>query len=159
MVLPSDHLWFWELDFKEGRMPKSWCLRTVVLEKTPESTLDSKEIKTINLKETNTHWKDWCWSSSSLVIWCKQLLIGKVPDTGKAWGQKMRWLDGITDAMTWTWANFGRWWRTGRPGMLQSVGLQRVGHDWETELNWTKFSVMWKNLVYMLLYLFLKENF
>ena len=34
---------------------------------------------------------------------------------------------------TWTWANFGRWWETGRPGVLQSMGSQRVGHDWETE--------------------------
>ena len=38
----------------------------------------------------------------------------------------------------WTWANSGRWWRTGRPGMLQSMALQRVGHDWATELNWTE---------------------
>ena len=36
---------------------------------------------------------------------------------------------------TWTWANFRRWWGTGRPGVLQSTGSQRVGHNWETEQN------------------------
>ena len=74
--LPSGHIRLWELDCKEGRVPKNWCLQTVVLEKTPESLLDSKEIKLINLKgnQGNTHWKDWCWSwnSSILVIWCEQ---------------------------------------------------------------------------------------
>ena len=38
---------------------------------------------------------------------------------------------------TWVWVNSGSWWWTGRPGVLQSMGLQRVGHDWATELNWT----------------------
>ena len=38
---------------------------------------------------------------------------------------------------TWVWVNSGSWWWTGRPGMLQFIGSQRVGHDWATELNWT----------------------
>ena len=38
---------------------------------------------------------------------------------------------------TWVWANSRRWWRTGKPGVLQSMGSQRVGHDWATGLNWT----------------------
>ena len=38
---------------------------------------------------------------------------------------------------TWVWIGSGNWWWTGKPGMLQSVGSQRVGHDWATELNWT----------------------
>ena len=48
--LPSGHILLWEVDHKEGRMPKNWCLRTVVLEKTTEGPLDSKEIKPVNLK-------------------------------------------------------------------------------------------------------------
>ena len=48
--LPSGHMWLWELDHKEGRMPKNWSLCTVVLEKTPESPFDSKEIQPVNLK-------------------------------------------------------------------------------------------------------------
>ena len=99
----------WELDSKKGWAPTNWCPWTVVLEKTPESPLDCKEIKSVNLKgdQLITHWKDWCWSwsSSILVIWCKQLTHRKVPDAGKDWGQKKRasegkmagwhhWLDG-----------------------------------------------------------------
>ena len=48
--LPSSHIWLWELDHKEGKVPKNWCFWTVVLEKTPESPLDSKEIKLVNFK-------------------------------------------------------------------------------------------------------------
>ena len=48
--LPNDHTRLWELDYKEGRTPKNWCVWTVLLEKTPESPLDSKEIKPVNLK-------------------------------------------------------------------------------------------------------------
>ena len=68
-------------------------------------------------------------------------LIRKDPDAGKNW----RWeekgmteddLDGITNSVDISLVNSGSWWWTGRPGMLQSMGLQRVGHDWATELNW-----------------------
>ena len=44
---------------------------------------------------------------------------------------------------TWVWVNSGSWWKTGRPGLLQSVGSQRVGHDWATELNWHVEQVNW----------------
>ena len=43
----------------------------------------------------------------------------------------------------WVWVNSGSWWWTGRPGVLQFMGLQRVGHDWATELNWTELSLIW----------------
>ena len=66
-----------------------------LLEKTPESPLDRKEIKPVNLQGNqtlNTHWKNWCWSwnSNILVIWCKPLTHWKVPDAGKDWGQKKK---------------------------------------------------------------------
>ena len=63
--------------------------------------------------------------------------IWKDPDAGiegrrrREW-QKMRWLDGITDSRTWVRASSGRWWRTEKPGVLQSMGWQRVAHDWAT---------------------------
>ena len=50
----------------------------------------------------------------------------------------MRWLDGITDSIDMGWVDSGSWWWTGRPGVLRFMGLQRVGHDWATELNWTE---------------------
>ena len=70
---------------------------------------------------------------------CRPVPDGKDPDFGKTEGrkrrrwQRMRWLDGITDAMERVWADPRRQWRTGKPGVLQSTGLQRVGHDWATE--------------------------
>ena len=80
------------------------------------------------------------------VLWpphAKGWLTGKDSDAGRDWGQEEK---GTTeDEMTptqWTrvWVNSGSWWWTGRPGVLQFMGLQRVGHDWATELNWTLLS-------------------
>ena len=80
------------------------------------------------------------------VLWpphAKSWLIGKDSDAGRDWGQEEK---GTTEdemmasltQWTWVWVNSGRWWWTGRPGMLQLMGLQRVRHDWATELNWTE---------------------
>ena len=81
--------------------------------------------------------------AEALVFWSSDgnsWLIGKVSDAGKDWGQKEK--RASEDEMAgwhhqwtwrWTWANSGRWWGTGRAGLLQSMGLQSVGHDWVTE--------------------------
>ena len=68
----------------------------------------------------------------------KTLMLGKIEGKRKRGWQRMRWLDGITDQWKWIWVNSGSWWWTGRPGMLQSMGSQRVRHNWVnwTELNW-----------------------
>ena len=64
----------------------------------------------------------------------KTVMLGGIG--GRRWGwQRMRWLDGMSP---WVWVNSGSWWWTGRPGMLWFMGLQRVGHDWATEMNWTE---------------------
>ena len=47
---------------------------------------------------------------------------------------------------TWVWVNSGNWWWTGRPGVLQFIGSQRVGHDWVTELNWAGLQDFWTSL-------------
>ena len=87
----------------------------------------------------NTHWKDrcWSWNSSIWVIWCKQLIHWKSPwcwQRLRAEGEEgvRGWEGWMASPMqwTWTWANFRRWWGTERPGMLQSMGSQRVRHDW-----------------------------
>ena len=73
-----------ELDHK-GWMPKNWCFWTVVLEKTLESSLDSKRILPVNPKGNQSwifiHWKDWCWSwsSNTLTTWCKEPTHWKRP--------------------------------------------------------------------------------
>ena len=66
----------------------------------------------------------------------KTLMLGGIGGRRRRGRQRIRWLDGITDSMTWVWVNSGSWWWTGRPGVLQSIGSQRVRHDWATELNW-----------------------
>ena len=71
----------------------------------------------------------------------KNWLIWKDPDAGKDWRQEEKgttWLGGWMASptwWTWVWVNSGSWWWTGRPGMLHCMGLERVGHDWATELN------------------------
>ena len=52
------------------------------------------------------------------------------------------WMASLT-RWTWVWVNSGRWWWTGRPGMLRFMGSWRVGHDWATELNWTEWMLLW----------------
>ena len=92
--LPSGHIWLWKLDHEEGRAPKNWCLQTAVLQKTPESPLDSKEIKLVNLNKGNQPWiliGRTAAESKPPVFWSSDVnsqLIGKVPDAGKDWGQK-----------------------------------------------------------------------
>ena len=92
----------------------------------------------------NIHWKDWCWSwnSNTLATWYKELTHLKRPwcwerlKAGRE-GDNRGW-DGWMASPTrwiWVWANSGSWWWTWRPGMLQSMGSQRVGGNWSTELN------------------------
>ena len=140
----SGHVQMWELDHKEGWAPKNWCFQIVMLENTLESPLDSKEIKPANPK------KNHLWTSigrmdaeaEAPILWPpdsleKTLILGKIEGMRRRGQQRVRWLDGINalecTQCTWVWANSGRQCRTWKPGMLQSMGWQRVGHDWATE--------------------------
>ena len=69
------------------------------------------------------------WNSKTLPTWCEELTHWEKPWCWKRWDG---WMASLTQ-WTWVWANCGRKWRTGKPGVLQSMGLQRVGHDWMTE--------------------------
>ena len=68
----------------------------------------------------------------------KTLMWGKIESKRRQGRQRMRWLDGNSDSMIWVWISSGSWWWTGNPGVLQSIGLQRVRHNCVTELNWTE---------------------
>ena len=65
----------------------------------------------------------------------KTLMLGKIEGRGKRGRQRMTWLDTSPTQWTWVWASFWSWWWTGKPGVLQSMGSQTIGHDWVTELN------------------------
>ena len=99
--LPSGHLWLWKLNCKEGKMPKTRCLQTVVLEKTPESPLNSKEIKPVNLKGD----QPWIFTgrtdaeAEAPILWppdAKSWLIRNDPDARKDWRQEEK---GMTNEM------------------------------------------------------------
>ena len=92
----------------------------------------------------NIHWKDWCWrwNSNTLATWCEELIHWKRPwcwERLKAWGEGDDrgwdgWMASPTQ-WTWVWASSGSCWWTGKHGMLQFMGSQRVRHDWVTERN------------------------
>ena len=122
-------------------MPKNWCFWTVGLEKTLENPLDSKEIKPVNPKG-NQHWiliGRIDGHSNTLVIWCKQLTGWKRPwcwERLKEEEEENRVWDGwiaLPIQWAWSWANSRKWSGTGRSGMLQSMGSQRIRHDLATE--------------------------
>ena len=138
----------WELDCEESWVPKNWCFWTLVLENTLESPLDCKGILLANPKGNQprifTGRTDA--KAETLILWPpagKNLLLGKDPDAGKDWRQEEK---GTTeDEMVGLHhqlnghefsTSSGSWWWTGKPGMLQFMGWQRVRYDWMTELNW-----------------------
>ena len=137
----------WDLQYKESWAPKNWCFWTVVLEKTLESPLDCKEIQPVHPKGN----QPWI-SLEGLMLKLKLQYFGHLMQRtdslektlmwGKIEGRRRRGRQGWNGWMasptqwTWVWVNSGSWWWTGRPGVLQSMGLERVGHEWATELNW-----------------------
>ena len=136
----------WELDYKESWAPKNWCFWTVVFERTLESPLDCKEIQLVHPKG----YQSWVFigrtdvEAETLILWspdAKCWLSWKDPDAGKDWGQEEKGMteDEMVARRTWVWVDSRSWWWTGRPGVLRFMGLQRVGHDWATKLNWTEY--------------------
>ena len=136
LLSPGNH------SYKESWVPKKWCFWTVVLEKTLESPSDCKEIQPERRSVLSVHWKDWCWSrnSSTLATWCEELTHLKRPwcwERLKAGeGENRGWDGWVASWVQWVRVNSGSWWWMGKTGVLQSMGSQRVRHDWATEPNW-----------------------
>ena len=125
-----------------------WCWRSLLRVPWTARRSNQSILKEISL---SVHWKDWCWSwnSDTLATRCKELAHLKGPwcwEGLKAGGERVDrgwdvWMASPTQ-WTWVWVSSGSWWWTGRPGMLQSMGMQRVGHDWANQLNWTEYAVI-----------------
>ena len=145
----SNHVGMWELDYKESWVPKNWQLmlwdcgvgedswkslwmqranQSILKEISPNYSLEEQMLK-LKLQ----YFGHLMRKTNSLE---KTLTLGKIEGRRRRGRQRMRWSDGTTMRWTWVWASSGRWWRTGKPGVLQSMGSKRVGHDWATELNW-----------------------
>ena len=119
-----------------------WCWRRLL--RVPWATRRSNQSILFRIS-LNIHWMDWCWSwkSNTLVTWCEEVTHWKRPwcwERLKAGGEGDDrkgdgWMASLTE-WTWVWVGSRSWWWTGKPGVLQSMGSQRIGHNWVTELNW-----------------------
>ena len=138
------------MDHKETWAPKNWCFWTVIWRRLLRVRWTARRSNQFILKEISPEYSleglmlklklqyfgHLMWRIDSLE---KTLILGKTKGRRRRGWQRMRWLDGISTQWTWDCVNSGSWWWTGKTGMLQSMGLQRVRHDWMTELNWTWF--------------------
>ena len=132
----------WELDSEESWAPKNWCFWTVVLEKTLESPLDYKEIQPVHPKGNQSwifigktdaeaelqYFGHLMRRTDSLE---KTLMLEKIEGRRRRGRQRMRY--GIIDWKDMSLSKLWEMWRTGKPGVLQSMGSQRVTHNWATE--------------------------
>ena len=119
-----------------------WCWRRLLRAPWTARRSNQSILKEISPEYSLENWC-WSWNSNTLATWCEELTFwkrwwcweglksgGEGDDSGwDGWMASLTW-------WTWVWASLGSWWWTGKPGMVQSMGLQRVEHDWETELNW-----------------------
>jgi len=141
----------WELEYKEIWVPKNWCFWTwcwrrllrvhwtarrsnqpILKEISPEYSLEGLMPK-LKLQ----YFDHLIRRTDSLE---KTLMLGKDSRGEKAGGEGDNrgwdcWMASLTQ-WAWAWVSSGSWWWTGKPGVLQSMGSQRVGHDWAAELNW-----------------------
>ena len=142
----SSHVWMLELDHKEGWVPKNWCLscgwrrllrvpwtarrsnQSILKESSPKYSLEGLMLK-LKLQYLATWCEEWTHLERP---WCWERLKAGEEGNNRGWDG---WMASPTQWI-WVWASSRSWWRTGKPGVLQSIGSQRVRYDLVTELNW-----------------------
>ena len=150
MATPSSIL-AWRIPWTEepGRLQSMWSQRVTHNWATNTFTFNVGIIISPS-REMRKHWifiGRIDAEAEAPILWppdAKCQLIGKDLDTGEDWRWEEKettgwdgWMASLT-RWTWAWASSGNWWWTGKPGMLQSMGSEKVRHNWGTELNWVE---------------------
>ena len=141
----SSHVWMWELEHKEGWLPKNWCFWTMVPEKTLESPLEYKKTKPLNPKGNPS----WIFIGrtdvevEAAILWPpdeKSWLTKEDPDSVKNWRQEEKrwqriwWLDCITNSMDMRWRNL---WEMVKNREASRVAVYGVAKSWTQLSDWT----------------------
>ena len=146
----GSHVWMWELDYKKVEhwrieALELWCWRRLLRVSWTSGRSNQSILKEINPKYS-LEGLMLNWRSNTLATWCKKQTHWKRPwcwERLKAGGEGddrgwHGWIASLT-RWTWFWASSGNWWWTGKPGVLQFMGSQRVGHNWVTEQQQCRF--------------------
>ena len=140
-------------------LPMSKCLLISWLQSPSAVILEPPKIKSDTVSTVSPSIShevmEWCWSQNSSTLatsfeelthwkrlWCWEGLGAGAEGDDRGWDG---WMTSLT-WWTWVWVNSGSWWWTGRPGVLQFMGSQRVGHNWAAELNRTELNWISNNV-------------
>ena len=169
MVFPSSHVWMWELDYKESWAWNNWyfdlwCWRrllrvpwtarrsnqSILKRISPGYSLEGLMLKLKLQYFGHLMWRTDYWKRS----WCWERLEAGGERDDRIWDG---WMASPTQWI-WVWASSRSWWWTGKPGVLQSMGSQRAGHGWATELKILHQFLKYRMIVFSLALRFVRKS-